>query len=262
MGRVAAVSRQSRAAFSDHSGSESSFTDRVARFLDGIDYRLVDSGEQREAIFRLRYQAYMREGGISPNPSGTFSDPYDETGNVYLFGLYIDDELASSIRIHVASKEHPDFPGLEVFPDFLQPELDAGKVMIDSTRFVTDENLARLHRALPYATLRLSVMAARYFGADYLLAAVRAEHQAFYRRNFRYRLVCEPRPYPLLAKPICLMTVHYPTFVDQVQQLYPFFRSTFFERRMLFDRCRRRSPSIHEPGQPEGTTRPPLKSTR
>jgi N-acyl-L-homoserine lactone synthetase len=262
MGRVAAFSHQSRAAFSDHSGSESSFPDRVARFLDGIDYRLVDSGEQREAIFRLRYQAYMREGGISPNPSRTFSDPYDETGNVYLFGLYIDDELASSIRIHVASKEHPDFPGREVFPDFLQPELDAGKVMIDSTRFVADETLARLYRALPYATLRLSVMAARYFGADYLLATVRAEHQAFYRRNFRYRLVCEPRPYPLLAKPICLMTVHYPTFVDQVQRQYPFFRSTFFERRMLFDRCRRRSPLIHEPGQPEGK-RPahPLKST-
>jgi len=241
MGGVATLSHQSRAAFSDDSGSESSFPDRVAQLLDRIDYRLAESAEQREAIFRLRYQAYSRDEGISPNPSGTFSDPYDETGNVYLFGLYIDGELASSIRIHVASKEHPDFPGLEVFRDFLQPELDAGKVLIDSTRFVTDENLARLHRTLPYVTLRLSVMAARYFGADHLLATVRAEHQAFYRRKFHYQLVCEPRPYPLLAKPICLMTVHYPTFVDQGLRQYPFFRSTFFERRMLFERCRFRS---------------------
>jgi hypothetical protein len=245
MGRVATFSHQSRATFPDHSGSESSFTDRVAQLLHRIDYRPADSDEQREAIFRLRYQAYVRDGGISPNPSGTFSDPYDETGNVYLFGLYIDDELASSIRIHVASKEHPDFPGLEVFRDFLQPELDAGKVLIDSTRFVADENLARFHRALPYATLRLSVMAAGYFDADYLLATVRAEHQAFYRRKFHYRVVCEPRPYPLLAKPICLMTVHYPTFVDQGLRQHPFFRSTFFERRMLFGRCRDRSPATH-----------------
>ena len=131
MGRVATFSHQSRTAFPDHSGSESSCPDRVAQLLDRIDYRLADSDERREAIFRLRYQAYLRDGGISANPCRTFSDPYDETGDVYLFGLYIDDELASSIRIHVASKEHPDFPGLEVFRDFLQPELDAGKVLID-----------------------------------------------------------------------------------------------------------------------------------
>jgi hypothetical protein len=66
--------------------------------------------------------------------------------------------------------------------------------------------------------------------------AVRAEHQAFYRRTFNHRPICEPRPYPLLAKPISLMTVHYPAVADQVHQRYPFFRSTFFERRMLFDR--------------------------
>ena len=58
-----------------------------------------------------------------------------------LFGFYIDGELASSIRVHVASKEYPDFTSLEVFSDFLQPELDAGKVIVDATRFVTDENL-------------------------------------------------------------------------------------------------------------------------
>src|ERR1700720_3870355 len=120
MGRVAALSHQSGAAFSDQSDIESSY--RIALLLDGIDCRLADTDEQREEIFRLRYHAYLREGGISPNPSRTFSDRYDETGNVYLYGLYVDSQLASSIRIHVASKEHPNFPAQEVFADFLQPE--------------------------------------------------------------------------------------------------------------------------------------------
>jgi N-acyl-L-homoserine lactone synthetase len=235
--RVAAFSHRSHSPLSDRAGSATGFSDRVAALLDRIDCRLADTGEQREAIFRLRYQAYVRDGGISPNSSKTFSDPYDETGDVYLFGLYIDDELASSIRIHVATREHSHFPSLEVFRDHLQPALDAGKVLIDSTRFVTNENFARLYRALPYATLRLSAMAARHFGADYLLAAVRAEHQPFYRRIGYYRLICGPRPYPLLTKPICLMMVHYPTFVDEGHRRYPFFRSTFFERRMLFEPC-------------------------
>ncbi len=220
---------------SDRAGSENSLPDRVAQLLARIDCRRADSDEDREAIFRLRYQAYLREGSIFPNWSGSFSDPYDETDNVYLFGLYIDDQLASSIRIHVGSREHPYFPSLEVFPDILQPELDVGKVIIDPTRFVAGETLSRLHRGLPYATLRLSMVAAEHFGADLVLAAVREEHQAFYRRAFNQRSIGEARPYPHLSKPISLMAVHYPTAVDKLWQRYPFIPSTLAERRKLFE---------------------------
>jgi len=230
------VPKGTRSTFPDNVGSKDSFSDRIAQLLARIDCRRADSGEQREAIFRLRYQAYMREEAISPNSSKAFSDPYDESENGYLFGLYIDDELAGSIRLHVASKERPEFPSLEVFSDILQPELDTGKVIIDPTRFVAAENLAQHHRGLPYVTLRLSALAAEHFRADYILAPVRAQHQAFYRRAFNQRLICEPRPYPQLTKPICLMMIHYPTSVDQLRRQYPFVRSTFFERRKLFER--------------------------
>lgn len=244
---VAVTSRQPRPTFADEASSDGKFFDNIALLLDKIDCRLADSGEQREAIFRLRYEAYLREGAISPRPSRRFSDSYDEIGNVYLFGVYVDGELASSVRIHVASKEHPDCLSLEAFPDYLQPELEAGKVIIDPTRFVTDEHLARVHRGLPYATLRLCGMAARYFGADHILAAVRPEHQAFYRRVFQHQLVCEPRPYPGLVRPLSLMTIHYPTVAEQVHRRYPFFRSTLFERRMLFER---HQPSVSRPRRP------------
>ncbi len=212
------------------------FSDGVSKLLERIDCRRADTAEEREAIFRLRYQAYRREGAITANASETFSDPFDDIGLVYLFGLYLDNELASSIRIHVGSKEHPHFPSLEVFSDVLKPHLDAGKVIIDPTRFVSDERLSRLHRGLPYATLRLSMVAAEHFHADYVLAAVRAEHQAFYRRAFNQQVICEPRPYPQLIKPISLMAVHYPSLVDQLWQRYSFIPSTVSERRRLFER--------------------------
>lgn len=231
--------------------SQGCFSDRVAQLIGRIDCRLANTGEEREAIFRLRYRAYLRTNGISPNSTGTFSDAYDEVGNVYLFGLYIDDELASSIRIHVASKGRPDFPTGDVFPEILQQKLDAGNVMVDTTRFVVDENLARLYRELPYATLRVGGMAADQFHADYLLAAVRTEHQVFYRRVFRFEMVSAPRPYPMLTKPVCLMMVNYPAFVNSVHRRFPFFRSTLRERRILFDQ-RRLSTSTHpEPGGPQ-----------
>jgi N-acyl-L-homoserine lactone synthetase len=212
------------------------FSDRVAELLNRIDCRRIVSGEDREAVARLRYQAYLREGAISPNFTKTFSDSYDDSKNAWIFGLYIDDELASSIRIHVASEDEPVFPSLEVFADLLEPELKAGKTIVDPTRFVTDPRLSRLYPGLPYVTLRLCWLAAEYFSAEHFIVAVRAEHQAYYKRVFNHRSICGPRPYPLLKKPITLMTVQQPVVADQVHRRYPFFRSTFFERRMLFER--------------------------
>jgi len=221
---------------SDRAGPESSFPERIARLLSRIDCRRADTDDEREAIYRLRYEAYLREGAIPQSASKRFSDRYDEMPHAYLFGLYIDGELASSIRIHVASKDHPDCLSLEAFPDILQPEIDAGKVIIDSTRFVSDKHLSQFHRGLPYATLRLTMVAAEHFHADLVLAAVRVGHQAFYRRAVKMQLICGPRSYPNLTKPLCLMASHYQTVVAEVRREYPFIASTFFERQKLFGR--------------------------
>jgi hypothetical protein len=64
-----------------------SLSDRIAQLSVKVDYKRVDSREQREAIYHLRYKAYLREDAISPCVSETFSDAYDETDNAYLFGL-------------------------------------------------------------------------------------------------------------------------------------------------------------------------------
>src|SRR5215469_8442309 len=160
--------------------SNLTFSDRVAQLLDRIDCRTARSPDEREVIFRLRYEAYLREGAISPNLSGTFCDPYDDSENAWLFGLYLDGELASSIRLHIAMGDHRDFPSRKVFADLLEPELDAGRVIVDPKRFVIDRGRSRVNPGLPHVTLRLAWLAAEFFAADHFLVAVRAEHQAFY----------------------------------------------------------------------------------
>ena len=217
-------------------GPQNLFSNRVAELLHRLDCRVAETPEEREEIFRLRYECYLREGAISPDASEIFSDPYDDSPNARIFGLYLDGELASSIRIHVTSPEHADFPSYHVFEDLLEPELAAGRVIVDPTRFITNRTLSQLNPGLPHATLRLCWLAAEHFRAEHFLVAIRTEHQAFYRRTFRHRLVCDARPYPLLAKPISLMTVNVAEVAEQVYQRYPFFRSTYFERRMLFGR--------------------------
>ena len=220
----------------DDANPENNFFDRIARLSDRINYRIADTNQDRTEIFRLRYKAYVRDGTIRPTASGVLLDRYDETGNCFLLGLYIDNELASSIRLHVVSPTNPVSLSLEMFHDVVQPKLDAGKIIIDASYAVADERIARVHRELPYATLRPCMLAARYFCADYILAAARTEHQSFYRRAFDCDLICEPRPYPLLAKPFGLMAVHYRSKADQLGGRYPFFRSPLAERRLLFER--------------------------
>jgi N-acyl-L-homoserine lactone synthetase len=211
------------------------FADRIANLMDRVDYKIAQSDEDLEAIFRLRYEAYRREGTIEANALRRFCDAYDDSENASVFGAYIDGELVSSVRIHVATGEHPDCPSLEPFADVLGPELSSGKVVVDSTRFVTDKDWAKRYAGLHFVALRLCWLTVEHFRADHFLAAVRKEHQAFYRRTFRHREVCPPRPYAMLKAPISLMTTRYEDSAAYVHRRYPFFRSNAFERRMLFE---------------------------
>ncbi len=211
--------------------------DRVLALLERVDYRRAETAEEREAIFRLRYAAYLREGAIAPNAEERFADALDESRNAWIFGVYVDGELASSIRLHVATRQQPELPALNVFYDLLAPDIANGKVVIDPTRFVADRASSRRYPELCYVTTRLAWLASEHFHANLLLATVRAEHQAFYRRIFGHRLICDPRHYPSLAKPISLMALDFQMARERVPQRYPFFRSTMFERRMLFSRA-------------------------
>jgi hypothetical protein len=209
--------------------------ERKIELLDQVDYRLAETEEEKDEIYRLRYRAYLHEGAIEPNRERKVTDRFDNLPNSWIFGVYFDGTLASSLRISVASPDWPDTPSMSVFPEILGPELGKGKVMIDPTRFVADPARAKRIPELPYMTLRLAYVACEFFHADIGLASVRAEHQAFYRRVFLHT-ISPPRDYPSLTKPICLMAIDFPSLRDKVFARYPFLRSSYFERRMLFER--------------------------
>ena len=213
---------------------ESSFSARVMNLLERVDYRLALTDEEKQEIYHLRYNAYLREGAISPNFARRLSDEYDDLDNSWVFGVFVDGHLASSIRLNVSSAAYPRSPALATFNDVLGAELAAGKIIVDPTRFVVDHRFSRLYPDLRYATTRIAWMAMAFFNGDLLLASVRSEHQAFYRRVFGHEVVCDPRPYHTLLKPLSLMVCDYARQREAVPQRFPFFRSTYFERRMLF----------------------------
>jgi N-acyl-L-homoserine lactone synthetase len=216
--------------------SEPSFAERGFDLLERLDYRRADTEEEKEAIYRMRYAAYLREGAIAANALKELSDRYDELPNAYTFGIYLGDKLAGSIRVCVATREHPLTPAMSVFSDVLMPEVERGKTIIDPNRFVTDPDATRAVPELPYLAVRLGFIACEYFRAEIGAATPRLEHEAFYKRVFRMERTSAPRIFPTLTKAHSLMSVSYPSVRDRILMRYPFFRSTFFERRMMFER--------------------------
>ncbi len=95
--------------------------------LDRVDYRLAETDADREAIYRLRYRAYLSEGAIEPRKDHRLTDRFDDAPNSWTFGIYVDGSLASSLRISVASPENPDTPAVDAFGDLLEPELAQGQ---------------------------------------------------------------------------------------------------------------------------------------
>lgn len=211
-----------------------SLAERVQQLLARVEYRRADTDQDREAIFRLRYDAYLKEGAIEPSFGRRFSDAYDDLDNAWVVGVHIDGALVSSMRVHVGTREYPKMVATDVFPEYVVPELEAGKTVVDPTRFVVDPTTARYYPDLPYLTVRIGHMAAEYFDADIVLATVRSEHQAFYRRVFGHTSVCPPRPYPTLIKPLGLMMLDYPAMREEILDRYPFFASDRPEQAALF----------------------------
>jgi hypothetical protein len=204
--------------------------------LEHVDYRLAETREEKDEIYRLRYRAYLREGAILPSESERVSDHYDDAPNTWIFGVHVHGELYSSIRVSVLTAECRTSPSADMYGDVLHPELDQGKIIVDPTRFVADPEKAKRFPDLPYVTVRLGWVACGHFNAALGLASVRPEHRAFYRRVFLQQPIGEPRLFPGLLKPVGLMAADYPAIREKVFQRFPLMRSSAFERRMLFQR--------------------------
>jgi hypothetical protein len=222
----------------------SRFADRVLRLLERVEYRRADSPADKAAIYRLRYDAYIRAGTVETTPSGMFHDAMDETNNAWLIGVFIDGELASALRLHISANLSDPLPTRGPFPEILDPLLKAGNLIIDVTRFVAKLEFSQTYSEMPYLTLRPAFMAEDFLRADFIIAACRAEHQAFYRRMFGGVPWSAPRPYPHLKRPMALVGHPCDALRDEVYARHPFYRSTKREQDSLFAQSSNGSTSL------------------
>lgn len=215
----------------------SRFAGTLMDILDRVEYSRVRMDVTDNPVYRLRYEAYRREEFVPMNDAGTVVDDLETVPNGMSFGVHIDGELVSSIRIHHVSAQYPFGPSMKSCPDVLLPLLARGHTFIDPSRFTADYEASLAYPALPFLTLRIAVMASQYFEADACLALVRPEHTAFYRRVFGSEEMSDVRVYPGLTFPVQLFGAYVNTKLPATLRRYPFFMSTAEEREKLFARA-------------------------
>jgi hypothetical protein len=233
--------------------ARSRFSERLLRFLQRVEHRIAKSADQREAVFRMRYQAYLRNGLMTAHSDGQLYDPkYDDATNAWVTMTLVDGELAGTTRINVAYGDYSGLPAVHAYPEVMEPRLINQPVIVEFTRLAARLEMASVHPELAYMIMRPAFLAGEHFDADLAVASPRAEHLAFYRRVFDGVAWCEPRVYPGLTAKFACMGASFRAHRERIVARYPFYRSSAAEREALFGPAMPRRPtprrSEYEPG--------------
>lgn len=220
----------------DHTTGAGNFSQKLMSLLDKVEYRRVESSEDMEDVARIRYKAYKMADILTLNGS-TLIDDIDFDSQAYIFGVYFEEKLISTVRIHHVTPDHRVSSTGSVYPDEINAFLDAGMSLIDPVRFAADPAILGEMPAIPYFTLRIAAMATDYFQADRVLQLVSPQHAAFYKRVFLAKTIVEPRrncgKYNI---ELTLMATEANEIRTGLYRRYPFFQSEAFERRLMFAR--------------------------
>lgn len=214
--------------------AESAFVRRVYDLLERTEYRRCDKGEDLEDIYRLRYKSYRSNDMVPDRLDHMIHDDLDEAPNVFRFGIYVDQQLVSTLRIHHATRETPASTSTKAFGDIVHPMLEAGHTFVCPSRFASDPEWTKVYPHLPYVTTRLASMACYRFKATYGLSTVREDHVGFYKRVYFSECISEPRGYPGVVNRVVLYRTDAHQNRERFFARFPFFRSTKMEQRLLF----------------------------
>jgi hypothetical protein len=151
-------------------------------FLDDVSYRLMVTENDLDQVFRMRHDAYKAANHIMGNETGIWTDEADTCPSASLVGVYVDGDLAASVRLHRLTNLDAQSTAVAVFPGELQEKFEQGFTCSDTNRLSCDIGFLKKFKALPLATIRVTGLHAFHFGCSYALAAVRNQHEPFYKR--------------------------------------------------------------------------------
>jgi hypothetical protein len=206
----------------------------IFALLEKVEYRRITTRSDFEDIENLRKTAYESKTFIDSSHFGSFFDEDDISEDVFVIGVYINEQLVSTIRLHIVKPDHVHGPSSHLFPLPTLNLLNENQLIIDPSRFASDPLALWKYPAIPLLTLRSAAMAIEYFSAQMLIGSVREDASAFYKRCFGGELVCPPTVLKGYSVPLVMLACPVAAIYEKMQTNYPFFKSQPYERKLMF----------------------------
>jgi hypothetical protein len=218
----------------DSGQSNKSFLGSMFNLLDRVEYRRIFSQEDFAAVGKLRDTSYNSRDFIDAERFGSFVDEYDRADDCYVIGVYIDEFLTSTVRLHVASAAHLHGPTASYFPERAAQLTENGNCYVDPSRFAADHQMLWQYPAIPFLTLRVAAMASEYFNASHCMTFVRSDAASFYRRSFGSVDMEPPQQVRGFTVPMMLLGARIDDIRARLETRMPFFKSQSWEQKMMF----------------------------
>ena len=158
------------------------------------------------------------QSGNFDDSTSAVDEQFDDSANCIVMGVGEGNRILSAIRIHVLDGATRESPAYHVFPDILDPALDEGFRIVDSSGFCARSDITRKGADAAYRLLAVSVYVANRLNPAKMLATARGRHDLFYRRMFGADLACEARRYPGRRHPLALYMRSASKVVDALER--------------------------------------------
>jgi N-acyl-L-homoserine lactone synthetase len=142
--------------------------------------RVAAGREELEDIYRLRYQAYLGKGYISPNPSGMKTDEWDELPEAIQFVAVNEGKVVGAVRLVLDSPK--GLPMERVFAREVANLRTQGRKVAEASTLVVDTCNDEPDRRTWLSLCTALWQEAEARGVDDLCIAVTRNHLKLYRR--------------------------------------------------------------------------------
>ncbi|MBN2331034.1 MAG: hypothetical protein JXC85_04400 [Candidatus Aenigmarchaeota archaeon] len=142
--------------------------------------RKANGHDELQAIFRLRYESYLRKGYIPSNQDGIMLDEWDESPDTTHFVAMESGELLGAVRLVLDSIK--GLPMERVFPEAIKKLRKQGRKVAEASTLVVAEGPSGSSRKLWMKLCRTLWMEAEARHIDDLCIAVTQNHVGFYKR--------------------------------------------------------------------------------
>lgn len=182
----------------------------------------VESAQDLDSMYDLRYRAYHASGAIPSNPTQRFRDDFDESAHAMCFLVHLNGVAVASTRTLVARGPNRDaLTSHRAFAPYLTPATVQGDIVVEGNRMVIDPGHQSKMLYINHALFKAHSLRCKLENAHAFVAGVRVPHVPFYRRSMCMDVVSPTALYPGLNVPMVLMAVNLSLRISEVYRNTP-----------------------------------------